>query len=100
MNQNTQISLMLSFHVDFEKAQIIAVTRRIRELRGVVSAEDLAPYLNPPKFDPSSQSVIVNESWMLNVVLSLGGTPVVTENGNIAYVFEVRRITRDLIHRQ
>jgi hypothetical protein len=61
----------------------------VRELRGVVTAEDLAPYLNPPKYNPNVESMVVNESWMLRVVLSLGGTPVVTENGNIAYVFEV-----------
>ena len=32
---------------------------------------------------------VVNEKWVLDAVVSLGGAPTVTDNGNIAYVFEV-----------
>lgn len=32
---------------------------------------------------------IIDEKWALDPVVALGGSPVVTEGGNIAYVFEV-----------
>jgi len=74
----------------FSQAQLFAIASKIRSNGGVVIAEDLAPYLNPPPSveDGSEDSSIVNESWVLPAVLSFGGVPSVSEKGNIYYTFD------------
>jgi len=65
----------------------------------LVFADELAPYLNPPLIsdDAKSQSmggtssetaaaaVVVDESWMLDTLIKLGGKHFVTEDGDILY---------------
>lgn len=67
-------------------------------------AEQLAPYFNPPhsplsfkashekpshvKNDINSDDLIVDESWILPVLVALKGVPVVTRDGDIVYKFE------------
>lgn len=95
----------------FEQEQLKAAARVIRENNGVVTAEQLAPYLNPikppsfslpsnPNPNPVSQStssssseelstsVLVDESFVLPVVAKLGGEPMVTKDGDILYKFQ------------
>ena len=74
----------------FSQAQLLAIASKIRSNGGVVVAEDLAPYLNPPPFieDGADDSSVVNESWVLPAVLSFGGVPTVSEKGNIYYSFD------------
>jgi hypothetical protein len=65
---------------------------------GVVVAEQLAPYLDPPPLSTgikvydgtagSYDSNIVDESWVLPAVVQLGGVPTVTADGNIVYQFQ------------
>lgn len=73
----------------FEKAQVIAVSRRIRQLGGVIAAEDISSYLSPP-LSYDTTSTVVDESWILPIIIKLGGEPIVTpDKENICYVFQV-----------
>jgi hypothetical protein len=67
----------------------------------VITAEEMATIFDAP-FDPPSSSVsdtdgsvaatsttIVSESWVLPALIQFGGEPVVGEDGNIYYKFEV-----------
>lgn len=47
----------------------------------------VAPLANPTDFRKSGDSNNVDESWMLPILYDLGGQPVVTKEGFIAYVF-------------
>ena len=71
----------------FPQAQLLAAAEKIRSNGGIVIAEDLAPILDPPAIE-NDESPIINESWVLPAVISLGGKPMVSENGNIFYAFE------------
>ena len=66
----------------------------------MITAEEMATIFDAP-FDPPSSSVsdtdgsvavtstIVSESWVLPALIQFGGEPVVGEDGNIYYKFEV-----------
>jgi len=72
----------------FSQAQLVVAAEKIRKNGGIVIAEDLAPYLSPPaRSSQVDDGLIVNESWTLPAVISLGGEPMVDENGNIFYAF-------------
>ena len=87
-------------NVEFPNEQLKCMAAKIRANGGMVVADQLGPYLDPPAFilpskkeyDGTSNSVdtyIVDESWVLPAVLQLGGVPVVTDEGNIVYQFQV-----------
>jgi len=71
----------------FSQAQLLAVAEKIRRNDGIVIAEDLAPYLDPPTPSNSENTTVVTESWVLPAVVNFGGVPMVSENGNIYYAF-------------
>lgn len=97
---------------NFNERRLQKIAEVIRSKDGVVVAEDLAPYLNPPyaplsaiqqaptdvkpsisraQLDLSiakSESSVVDESWALPAVVQFGGVPEVTDNGNIYYRFD------------
>lgn len=62
----------------------------IRYNNGVVTAEQLAPYLRtpPPPLPPLSQPAH-DESFVLPLLLRFNGQPRVTTNGHIYYTFPV-----------
>lgn len=70
--------------LDFSHAQKVAVADLIKSKKGVVQAEDLAPYLDPPDVDSS----INNQEWLIPWLISLGGEPIVSSDGNICYSFQ------------
>ena len=78
----------------FPNEQLRYIADNIRYNDGVVVAEQLAPYLDPPemgataKDSSSGSSVVVDESWVLPAVLQLGGMPVATDDGDIVYYFD------------
>jgi hypothetical protein len=58
----------------------------IRDNKGAVTAEQLAPYCDAPEPDEMG-SAYVDESFVLPIVTQLDGEPRVTEDGDIIYVF-------------
>jgi len=70
----------------FEEQQMQIVAQVIRSAGCAVTAEQLAPYLNPPPLN-RQQDVNVKESFMLPVLTRFNGEPQVTEDGDIIYVF-------------
>lgn len=76
-----------------EEKRLSLAAQMIRQNKGAVTAEQLAPYCDAP--DPpdnednvgSSTSSYVDESFVLPIVSQLDGEPRVTEEGDIIYVF-------------
>ena len=70
-----------------------AAATAIRENGGAVTAEQLAPFLpvppSPDRTDRDEWGVTVNldESYVLPIVTKLSGEPVVTDDGDILYMF-------------
>ena len=97
MNEGVPVSGLESFfsfvfgdgnpNTRFSQAQLLAVAEKIRRNDGIVIAEDLAPYLDPPMPSNDSTTTVVTESWVLPAVVNFGGVPMVSENGNIYYAF-------------
>lgn len=69
---------------NLETARLREAARIIRENKGAVIAEQLAPFCDVPDPDDSQY---VDESYVLPVVSQLGGEPIVSEDGDIVYVF-------------
>ncbi|CAJ1355174.1 unnamed protein product [Effrenium voratum] len=70
-----------------EEQQLAAVAAWARRNDGVLTAEQLAPLLDPPEY-PSGSSYNVNESWALPALQRLNGRPEVAKSGQIVYVFD------------
>mmetsp|Transcript_474 Transcript_474/g.1638 ORF Transcript_474/g.1638 Transcript_474/m.1638 type:complete len:482 (+) Transcript_474:89-1534(+) len=66
--------------LDEKKWKAIAATIRAND--GAVTAEQLAPFLDPPE-DPNSR----DESFVIPVLLRFKGKPEVTNDGDIVYIF-------------
>lgn len=67
-----------------ESRRYRALAATIRASNGAVTADQLAPYLDPP---PKSDSTNVDETFILPVLQRFKGHPEVTEDGDIIYVF-------------
>jgi len=67
---------------------LAAVAASARRNGGVVTAEQLAPLLDPPEYRRAQGAVNVDESWVLGVLTRLNGRPEVTESGQLVYVFD------------
>lgn len=72
-------------NVDFDDRRWRNVAAVIRANRGAVTADQLAPLLDPPPL--SSSSSVVDESFMLPALTRFQGRPEVTDDGDIVYVF-------------
>lgn len=76
-----------------EEKRLSLAAQMIRNNKGAVTAEQLAPYCDAPDVSESdvsssgSSSVYVDESFVLPIVSQLDGEPQVTEDGDIIYVF-------------
>ena len=75
----------------------------IRANHGLVTAEQLAPFLTPCPSPPTattsatdtdtamtSSSTVVEESYVLPLVMRFQGIPVVSNDGHILYAFQVQ----------
>ena len=85
------VSPSVSLSADAASAAAAAI---IRANGGAVTAEQLAPLLAPP-LDPaqaeeeaSRPGAPVREDWMLPLLLQFNGEPVVTDEGDLVYVFD------------
>ena len=70
-----------------------AVANVIRRNNGTVTAEQIAPYLNPPKLEKYIESGIADESFVLPVLLTYDGVPNVSPTGDIVYTFQELMVT-------
>lgn len=70
----------------FEERRWRSVATVIRANRGAVTAEQLAPFLDPPG-TKDYESALVDESFMLPALTRFQGRPEVTDDGDIIYVF-------------
>lgn len=73
-------------NLDFEQRRWKSVAALIRANRGALTAEQLAPLLDPPLNRDDSTNV-VDESFVLPALTRFHGHPEVTESGDIIYVF-------------
>jgi len=65
-----------------------AVAALARRSGGVLTAEQMAPLLDPIAYKKSKDSTNVDESFVLSAVQRLNGRPEVSSSGNIVYVFD------------
>eukprot|EP00815_Leptocylindrus_aporus_P011142 CAMPEP_0116055482 /NCGR_PEP_ID=MMETSP0322-20121206/3435_1 /TAXON_ID=163516 /ORGANISM="Leptocylindrus danicus var. apora, Strain B651" /LENGTH=574 /DNA_ID=CAMNT_0003539097 /DNA_START=137 /DNA_END=1861 /DNA_ORIENTATION=- len=76
---------------DLETRRLRAAAAEIRKSGGVVTAEQLAPFVDPPQLtydlDDVNDASLVDESYVLPIVSKLGGEPDVTDDGDILYKF-------------
>ena len=63
----------------------LQVGRYIQSRGGVVTAEELAPFLDPPARTGDDD---VEESYIVPALVRFGGSPEVDEQGNLVYRFE------------
>jgi len=75
-----------------EEKRLSLAAQMIRNSKGAVTAEQLAPYCDAPvlsenEVTSSSKTAFVDESFVLPIVSQLDGEPRVTEDGDIIYVF-------------
>lgn len=77
---------------DREQRVLTAVAAAARANGGVLIAEQLAPYLDPPEDAAAEGSTTVDESWVLPVLTKLNGRPEVVD-GEIVYVFPEELMT-------
>lgn len=71
----------------FDDRRWRAVAAVIRANRGAVTAEQLAPLLDPPSRLPEDDSNFVDENFVLPALTRFQGHPEVTDDGDIIYVF-------------
>lgn len=72
-------------NLDYEEQRWRVVGRFIQSKGGVVTAEELAPYLDPPE---RSQDGAIEEDFVVPALVRFGGSPEVDERGNLLYRFE------------
>ncbi|KAG5175826.1 hypothetical protein JKP88DRAFT_270949 [Tribonema minus] len=76
-------------NADIEARRLQLIAKVVRANGGAVTAEQLAPYLDPPAPRGGAQgaTAVVDESFVLPAVTALKGEPRVTDDGDIVYVF-------------
>lgn len=72
---------------NMEAARLREASRVIRENNGAVTAEQLAPFCDVDDPDDLGSKFLVEEGFVLPIVSQLGGEPVVTDDGDIIYIF-------------
>jgi hypothetical protein len=70
-----------------EAARLREASKVIRKNGGAVTAEQLAPFCDVDDPDELGDKFLVEEGFVLPIVSQLGGEPVVTDDGDIVYIF-------------
>lgn len=70
-----------------EAARLREASKVIRQNDGAVTAEQLAPFCDVDDPDELGDKFLVEEGFVLPIVSQLGGEPVVTDDGDIVYLF-------------
>lgn len=74
-------------NADYEERRWRALGRYIQSRRGVVTAEEMAPYLDPSLAASGSALPGPDESFVLPALLKFGGEAFVDDNGQLLYKF-------------
>lgn len=69
------------------KKACVQVGNYIQHKGGVVTAEELAPYLDVPAAGQDADSIVVDESYVVPALVRFGGSPEVDKNNNLVYKF-------------
>lgn len=67
--------------------QQLQVGNYIQYKGGVVTAEELAPYLDVPPAGKDADSIVIDESYIVPALVRFGGSPDVDRNNNLVYKF-------------
>mmetsp|Transcript_12067 Transcript_12067/g.18927 ORF Transcript_12067/g.18927 Transcript_12067/m.18927 type:complete len:326 (-) Transcript_12067:168-1145(-) len=76
-----------------EERRARAIAQLVRDNGGAVVAEQLAPYMDPPTEYGGNSYEDGGESFVLPAITELGGSPEVTEDGEIVYIFDDLQIS-------
>ena len=77
-----------------EERRLALAASVIRQSNGAVTAEQLAPFCDDaPSPSTVESSTYADETFVLPIVSALGGEPIVTDDGNIVYVFSELQTT-------
>lgn len=84
---------------DLDTLLDIAIATVIKDNKGVVTCEQMAPFIRSIPALPSTSdtennlpSTQVDESYMLPILIKYGGEPIVTPDGDIVYKFDEFRV--------
>ncbi len=66
---------------------LLQIGNYIQHKGGVVTAEELAPYLDVPPAGKDPESIIVDESYVVPALVRFGGSPEVDKDNNLIYRF-------------
>lgn len=78
---------------NLELARLREASKVIRDNGGAVTAEQLAPFCDVDDPDEMGNKFLVDESFVLPIVSQLGGEPVVTDDGDIVYLFSDMQVS-------
>ncbi len=70
-----------------EHCILVQIGNYIQHKGGVVTAEELAPYLDVPPAGKDAESIVVDESYVVPALVRFGGSPEVDKNNNLIYRF-------------
>ncbi len=77
-----------------EERRLALAASVIRQNKGAVTAEQLAPFCDDaPSPSTAEDSTYADEMFVLPIVSALGGEPIVTDDGNIVYLFSELQTT-------
>lgn len=82
-------------NMTFEERRWRALGRHIQKLGGVASAEEMAPFLDPPRLPrrlPAGPNKYEDESFVLPALIRFGGEPFVDEGGGLLYSFPALQV--------
>ena len=68
-------------------AVVLQVGNYIQHKGGVVTAEELAPFLDVPPAGKDPESIVVDESYVVPALVRFGGSPEVDRDNNLIYRF-------------
>eukprot|EP00978_Attheya_sp_CCMP212_P018246 scaffold49615_cov45-Attheya_sp.AAC.1 len=83
---------------DLEERRLSLVANLIRQNKGAVTAEQLAPFCDdaPEPSMSNDDATYVDESFVLPIVSKLNGEPRVTDDGDIVYVFPELQVSASM----
>ncbi|GBF97383.1 hypothetical protein Rsub_11030 [Raphidocelis subcapitata] len=82
-------------NMTYQERRWRALGKHIQRLGGVVSAEEMAPFLDPPELPdrlPQGPNKYEDEAFVLPALLRFGGEPFVDERGGLLYRFPALQV--------